>query len=289
MRDFIIATESNADLTQEYIEQNNILVIPHYYNVEENMYGGDVNITTQEFYQEMRNGKKVGTAASNPAVILDSFTEIAKEGKDILFLSFTSALSCGYQNICNGASEVMEDYPDCKITVIDTLAASLGEAILIQSALNMKAEGKSMDEVAEEIKALIPKINTLFTVDDLEYLYRGGRLSKTSAVIGNVINLKPILNINEEGSLVPFAKVRGRKKAFATMIEKMEATIGDYIDKQIFVGIVHCDEESAANTLKQMIEDKFGIKDFVIAQIGPSIGAHTGPGTVGVIYLGSNR
>lgn len=290
MREIIISTETNSDLSQEFLKENGILVIPHYYNVEETHYGDEGNcLTIKQFYDEMRAGKKVGTAASNPAVILEKFTEIAKQGKDIIHISFSSALSGGCQNIINGASEVMDEYPDCKIIVIDTLSASLGEGLMIKRAVDRKAEGKSIDEIADELRELSAHISIQFTVDDLEYLYRGGRLSKTSAVLGTVINLKPVLHIDDEGKLVPVAKVRGRKKSLLKMIENMEAKIGSYKDKQIFIGILHGDCEEDAMQLKSMIEEKFGYTEFMIEPIGPSIGAHSGPGTLGMVFLGDER
>lgn len=290
MRELIISTETNSDMSEEFITANNILVIPHYYNVEDKMYGEEGNrLTIKEFYDEMRAGKSVGTAASNPAVILDRFTEAAKAGKDILHISFSSGLSGGYQNIVNGANEVMEEYPDCKIMVVDTLSASLAEGMMIQLALNLKAEGKTIEEIYEEVSETSKHLSIQFTVDNLDYLYRGGRLSKTSAVLGNVIGLKPILHVNDEGKLVALDKVRGRKKSFAVMLDNMEKKIGSFKDKQIFIGIMHGDCEEEALAVKKMIEDRFGYDNFVIEPIGPSIGAHSGPGTIGLIFLGDER
>lgn len=289
MREFIISTETNSDLSREFLTQNDVLVIPHYYTVEEEEYGDGKELTIKQFYDEMRAGKRVGTMASNPAVILEKFTGFAKQGKDILHISFSSALSCGYQNIVNGANEVMEDYPDCNIIVIDTLSASLGEGIMIKKALDMKAEGKTIEETAQWIKEHLDHISVQFTVDDLEYLYRGGRLSKTSAVLGSMIQIKPVLHINEEGKLVPVAKVRGRKKAMSTLIENMEQLLGSYKDQQVFIGIIHGDCEEDAKKLAQLIKEEFGYDNFVIEPIGPSIGAHTGPGTMGLIYLAEHK
>ena len=292
MREIVISTETNSDMSRDFLEKNGILVIPHYYNVEEKVYGEEGNLLTiKEFYDEMRAGKKVGTAASNTAVILEKFTELAKQGKDILHISFSSGLSCGYQNIVNGANEVMENYPECKIVVVDTLSASLGEGMMLQLAVERRAEGRSIEEIAEEIRALSAHICIQFTVDDLEYLYRGGRLSKTSAILGTVINLKPVLHVNDEGKLVALAKVRGRKKSLSTMLENMEAKIGSYRDKekQIFIGILHGDCEEDAMLLKSMVQEKFGFDKILVEPIGPSIGAHSGPGTVGLVFLGDER
>ena len=290
MRQIVVSTETNNDMPEEFLAANGVCVIPHYYNVEEQVYGEEGNtISVKEFYDEMRAGKKVGTAASNPAVILDKFTEIAKSGKDILHISFSSALSSGCQNIINAADEVMEEYPDCKIIVIDTLSASLGEGVMIKVALDRIAEGKDIETIAAELRELSSHLCVLFTVDDLEYLYRGGRLSKTSAVLGTVINLKPILHVDDEGKLVALAKVRGRKKSISTLIDIMEANIGGFKDKQIFVGIIHGDAEEDAELLKSEITKRLGLTEFIISSIGPSIGAHSGPGTLGLVFLGETR
>lgn len=290
MREIIISTETNSDLPKEFLAENNILIIPHYYNVEEKTYGeGGETLTIKEFYDEMRAGKKVGTAASNPAVILDKFTQVAQQGKDIIHISFSSELSSGYQNIVNGANEVMEEYPDCTIKVVDTLSASLGEGVLIKAAIDMIKDGKDIDTIYQEVTNLAKHVSIQFTVDDLEYLYRGGRLSKTSAVIGSVINLKPVLHINDEGKLVALDKVRGRKKSLRTMVANMEAKIGSYKDKQIFIGILHGDCEEEALELKRMIEEKFSFDNYMLVPIGPSIGAHSGPGTLGLMFLGDER
>ena len=289
MREFIISTESNSDMDPAFLAENGVCVIPHYYTIEEEMYGEDKELTVKEFYDAMRAGKKAATMASNPAVILEKFGELAKQGKDILHISFSSALSSGYNNIVNGANEIMEEYPETKIIVIDTLSASLGEGMMIQKALEMKREGKSLEETGEWIKVNSPHINIQFTVDDLNFLYRGGRLSKSSAILGTVINIKPILYFNKEGKLVALDKVRGRKKSLATLVDNMAAQLGDYKDKQVFVGIVHGDCEEEAQNVASMITERLGYTNIVIRPIGPSIGAHSGPGAIGVIFLGNEK
>ena len=289
MRDFVISTETNSDMSQEFLKSNDILVIPHYYNVEEDMYGDGNELTIVEFYNEMRAGKKAGTAASNPAVIEERFTEVAKAGKDILHISFSSQLSCGCQNIINGGNAIKEDYPDFNIEVVDTLSGTLGEGMILQMAVELKKEGKTMAEVAQALREAVTHLNVLLTVDDLDTLYRGGRLSKTSAIVGGVIGIKPIIAINAEGKLAATGKARGRKKAFSMLLETMENNMGSYKDKQVFVGIAHGDAEEDALVLKKMIEEKFGIDKFVIEPIGPSIGAHTGPGAIGLAFLGDVR
>lgn len=289
MKEFIISTETNCDLSAEFIKTNNICVIPHYYTVDEEVYGDGKELTNKEFYDKMRDKHKVGTMASNPAVIEEMFTAIAKEGKDIIHISFSSALSGGCGNVQMVSNQIMEAYPEMKIVVIDTLAASLGEGIMIKKALDLKAEGKTIDETVSIIQDLCPHLNTLFTVDDLDYLYRGGRLSKTTAIVGSLVNIKPILKINEEGKLVAHSKVRGRNKSIQALVSMMEEQLGSYKGKQLEIGIMHGDCENDALTLKKLVEEKFGYTNFMIEPIGPSIGAHSGPGTLGIVFLGDHR
>ncbi|MBD5533056.1 MAG: DegV family protein [Lachnospiraceae bacterium] len=289
MRDYVIATESNADLDSAFVKEHDICVIPHYYTLDDEMYGEEKELTPHEFYEEMRAGKKAGTMASNPAVILDRFEKIAGEGKDILFISFSSALSSGINNIKNGADEVMEAHPEMKIVVIDTLSASAGEAMMIRKAVAMRGEGKTLDETAEWIKEHVKYLCALFTVEDLQYLYRGGRLSKSSAVLGGMINIKPILHINDEGKLVPLEKVRGRKKSLAVLLDHMAEQLGSFKDQQIMPSVIHGDCEEDANAVAQMMKEHFGFADVHVGQIGPSIGAHSGPGTIGLLFLGEKR
>lgn len=286
MREFVITTESNSDMDPVYLAENEVGVIPHYYTVEDEVYGDGRELSNKEFYDAMRAGKKATTMASNPAVILEKFGDYAKQGKDILHISFSSALSCGYANIVNGANEIMERYPETKIIVIDTLSASLGEGIMIRKAIEMKKDGKSLEETADWINEHCPHLNIQFTVDDLNFLYRGGRLSRSSAIFGTVINIKPILYFDKEGKLVALDKVRGRKNALTTLVDNMETRLGEFRDKQVFIGIVHGDCEADAKYIANVITERFGYTDIVIRPIGPSIGAHSGPGAVGIIFLG---
>ena len=289
MREFIITTDSNCDMDPEFLVENKVGVIPHYYTVEEEMYGDDRELTIRQFYDALREGKKSVTKASNPDIIRKRFGEYAEQGKDILHISFSSALSPAYDNIVNGANEIMAEYPEMKIIVIDTLSASLGEGIIISKAIEMKREGKSLEETAEWAQENIPHLNIQFTVDDLNFLYRGGRLSRSSAILGTVIDIKPILYVNREGKLVPFDKVRGRKKVLMTMVDNMAERLGEYKDKQVFIGVVHGDCEMDARYVANMITERFGYTDIVIRPIGPSIGVHTGPGAVALIFLGDEK
>lgn len=289
MREFVITTDSNCDMDQEYLSENGVGVIPHYYTVEDEVYGDGKVLPISEFYEALREGKKSITMASDPDVIRKRFEEYAKYGKDILHISFSSALSAACTNIESGADEIMAKYPEMKIIVIDTLSASLGEGIMIRKAIEMKREGKSIEEAAEWARENSPHLNIQLTVDDLNFLYRGGRLSKSSAILGTVTNTKPILYVDREGKLAPFDKVRGRKKVLMTMVENMAQRLGEYRDKQVFIGVVHGDCEMDARYVANMITERFGYTDIVIRPIGPSIGVHTGPGAVALIFLGDEK
>ncbi len=289
MREFVITTDSNCDLPSTYVAENKIGVIPHYYLVEEEVYGDGKELTVKEFYDAMREQKKVGTMASNPAVIEETFLRYCAEGKDVIHISFSSALSGGCSNVQMVAEQVMDEHPEMKIVVIDTLTVSLGEALMIMKAVELKNAGKTLEETVDCINGLLPHICVQFTVDDLNHLYRGGRLSKTSAVIGTVVNIKPILYVDDAGRLLALSKVRGRKKALHTLVDNMEERVGSFRDKQIAIGIAHGDCEEDALFVKQLIEERFGYHDFLITPVGPSIGAHSGPGGLGVIFMGDYR
>jgi len=289
MREFVITTETNTDLPESFLAENQIGVIPHYYMVEEEVYGGGRELSIKDFYQAMRETKKVGTMASNPAVIEEIFTAYAEEGKDILHISFSSTLSGGCGNVQMVAKQVMEEHPEMKIIVVDTLSVSLGEGIMIAKALELKAAGKSIEETADEVTALVPHICVQFTVDDLNHLYRGGRLSKTTAVLGTIVNIKPILYVNDEGKLVALDKVRGRQQSIKKLVDNMKARIGDWRDKQIFVGVVHGDCEEDAKKLADLVKAELGDVKMIIQPVGPSIGAHSGPGALGLLFLGETK
>lgn len=286
MREYVITTDSNCDMDPVYLAENEVGVIPHYYTVEDKVYGDGEELTIEEFYDALREGKHATTMASNPEVIKECFEEYAKQNKDILHISFSSALSVAYDNIVGGANEIMARYPEMKIIVIDTRSASLGEGIMICKALEMKREGKTLDETAEWVRVHCPHLNIQFTVDDLNFLYRGGRLSRSSAILGTVIDIKPLLYFDKEGMLVPFDKVRGRKKVLTTLVDNMAARLGEYKDKQVFIGVVHGDCEMDARYVANMITERFGYTDITIRPIGPSIGVHSGPGAVALIFLG---
>ncbi len=291
MRDFVIVTETTADLPASYIEENGLVTVPLYYQVEETVYGEEKHLELKEFFDAMRNGATPTTSASNPDNIRRTYIELIENGKDILHLAFTSGLSCSYNNAAFVAEDLKEDYPDAKITVIDTLCASMGQGLIVNSAVQMKKDGKSMDEIAEWVEAKKLNVCHQVTVEDLIYLYRGGRLKKSSAVLGTIINIKPLIHVTNEGKLLSFDKVRGRKKSLNTLVDNMIAAIDgyDYDVENEWVYISHGDCQEDAEYVKKQIEERIGVKKFMINYLSPTIGSHAGPGTVALFFYGKAR
>lgn len=291
MRDFVIVTETTADLPASYIEENGLVIVPLYYQIGETIYGEEQHLDLKEFFDAMRNGATPTTSASNPDTIRRTYIKLIESGKDILHLAFTSGLSCSYNNAAFVAEDLKEEYPDAKITVIDTLCASLGQGLIVNSALEMKKDGKSMDEIAAWVEAKKLNVCHQVTVDDLVYLYRGGRLKKSSAVLGTIINIKPLIHVTNEGKLFSFDKVRGRKKSLNTLVDNMVAAIDgyDYDVENEWVYISHGDCQEDAEYVKKQIEERIGVKKFIINYLSPTIGSHAGPGTVALFFYGKER
>ncbi|MBE5959966.1 MAG: DegV family protein [Lachnospiraceae bacterium] len=286
---FVITTESNSDLPAAYLKENEIGIIPHYYDMDGITYGEDKLLTDKEFYDRMRKGVMPTTMASNPEVIRETFISYAKQGLDILHISFSSELSGGYSNVAVGAKEVCEEYPDIKIIVIDTLNASLGEGMVIMKAVELRAQGRSIEQTADWLNNNKLHFCVQFTVDDLFHLHRGGRVSKTTAIVGSMINVKPILYINNQGALVALMNVRGRKKSLITLVDNMLAGMGQYYSKDATVCIVHGDVPGDAQFVADLVREKLPDANIVVNTIGPSIGAHSGPGALGICYMGDHR
>lgn len=289
MRDFVITADSNSDLPTDYIKEKNIGIIPHYYALEGITYGDELNLTPKEFYDMMRQGHMSTTMASNPEVIRKTFLNYVNQGLDILHISFSSALSGGCGNVMAGAREICEEHPEAKIIVIDTLNASLGEGMFVMKAVQMKEEGKTIDETASWLEEHKLEFCVRFTVDDLFHLQRGGRISKTTAVIGSIINIKPVLYINEEGRLVPYTTARGRKKSLSVILNDMIESMGKYKDEPDIICIAHGDAPDDADYLASLVKEKLPHKQIVINTISPSIGSHSGPGAIGLCFMGEKR
>lgn len=289
MNKFIITSDTTADLPMDYIEKNEIGILPMSFQMEGKAYSGDEKLDVKDFYNKMRNGSMPTTSQINPIQAKAKLVEYLKKGYDVLHISFSSGLSGSYNNVRIAAMELNEEYTKNKVIVVDSLSVSLGEALLVNKAVELKNQGNSIDEVAMWLEENKSKVCQLFTVDDLNHLYRGGRVSKTTAILGSVIGVKPIIHVDDEGRLIPIAKVRGRKQSLSKLIENMEKSIGRYVSENKIIFISHGDAYEEAEALGDRIKEKFGIKDIMISPIGPIIGAHSGPGTVAVFFIGEKR
>ncbi len=289
MSDYVIVTDSSCDLPAEWVATNHVEVIPLSVDIDGKTYRNfpdERDIKLHDFYQMLR-AKKVGkTTQLSPDAFVQTVEPLLKEGKDILALGFSSALSGTYNSMRLGAEELRERYPDRKMVIIDTLSASLGQGMLVYRANELKQEGKSLDTVAQYIEDNKLRLNHLFTVDDLGTLKRGGRLTASLAFIGTILNLKPVMRMDNEGRLVPWGKKHGRKVALRALIERMEETIME--DRLIFISHGDCLDE--AEQLKATIVALHpNTKVFLINHVGPVIGAHSGPGTMALFFFGRER
>lgn len=288
-RKFIITTESTSDFASDYCVDKDIIEFPLFYYVNDVAYGGNTGKTMPNgiFYEEMRNDAKVSTAATAPESLKETFTKKVEEGFDILHIAFSSALSASCNNANFVAQEVMEDHPGSRIVVVDSLAASAGQGLLVDYAYRMREDGKSLDEVAAWVEENRVNLVHEFTVEDLKYLRKGGRISKTVAIVGTIINVKPVLHVDNNGCLVPLSKVRGRKKALLTLVNDMEAKFIKGVTNKIFIS--HGDSIEDAKFVGNLIKERYGITDITYSYISPTIGSHAGPGTIALFYLGKNR
>ena len=226
MREFVITVNSTVDLPKEWLKERNVPVLPLKYTIDGQTYQDMEGLSAKEFFQKLREGHMSVTSQINPEEAREMMEPFLKEGKDVLHLAFSSGLSGSYNSVRLAAEELKEEYPDRKILVVDSLCASLGEGLFVYKAVQMKEAGASVDEVAAWLEEHKQNFCHVFTVDDLFHLYRGGRVSKAAAIVGTMINLKPLLHVDDEGHLIPLSKVRGRKKSLATLVSMMEERIG---------------------------------------------------------------
>ena len=284
---YIISTDSTADLPESYVKEHGIAVQFLSYAFGDTVFGLDTQLEPHAFYERMRSGEMPTTNACIPDEVQNSFERYLKEGYDILHISFSSGLSASHNNARIAANELAEQYPDRKIVLVDSLCASLGQGLLVHYAVTMKERGKSMEEVAEWLEQNKLHLCHQFTVDDLFHLHRGGRVSKTTAIIGTLINVKPVLHVDDEGHLTSLCNVRGRKKALLKLVEHMGEQIDCYQNDVVFISHGDCLED--AEFVAAQVKERFGIENILIDYVSPTIGAHSGPGTVALFFLGKNR
>ncbi len=288
MRDYVIYTDSGCDLSPALLAEWGIPYksLTFRFDGEEKEYdNGEMAI--KEFYDKMREGGVAKTAAVNKETFAIAFREIIGEDKDILYIGFSSGLSTTYNSARLAATELREEYPDAKILTVDTLAASAGQGLLVYLAKKKKAEGASIEDCAAYLEEIKLNMCHWFTVDDLVYLKRGGRVSSTAAFFGNALGIKPVMHVDNEGHLVNVMKVRGRRTAISTMADKLGETALDLQNGVIYIS--HGDCLADAELLADMIADKFGGHVELITDVGAVIGAHSGPGTLALFFLGKER
>lgn len=292
MAKFTLVTDSTCDLPIDYYRAHNVELLYLSCIMDGVTYDGKTNILDEKkFYEQVRTGALPTTSQVNPEQAGQCFNEILKKDNNILYLAFSSGLSGTYQSGVIAANEIKEENPDANIVVIDTLCASLGEGLLLYYAIKLRDEDKTLEEVAEWVEAHKLNVAHAVTVDDLFHLQRGGRISKASAVIGSMINIKPMIHVNDEGRLINIGKMRGRKKALSNLLDMMEERLGSYkpLEKNEMIMISHSDCEDDARAVADMIKEKYGYNNFLINMIGPVIGSHTGAGTVALFFMADKR
>lgn len=289
MREYVITTDNNSDLPEEYYKEHGVGCTYLSYSMDGKNYTHGNFLPEHEFYQAMRNGSLPTTAQVNPESARQLMEPYLKEGKDVLHIAFSSGLSGSYNSARIAAEELQEEYPERSVQVIDSLAASLGQGLLVHLACQHKEAGEDMDTVIKWIEENRLHIVHLFTVDDLFHLHRGGRVSKTTAIVGSMLNIKPILHVNNEGKLINIGKSRGRKKALQELVNLMDQKIGSLRDSCSTIFISHGDCEEDARYVEKKVREKYNIQTVIINNVGATIGAHSGPGTLALFFVGDER
>jgi DegV family protein with EDD domain len=290
MRDYVIITDSTADLPLEIIEKLNIDVIPMSFDMgDENYthYPDEREIKIHDFYDRLKNGENSVTTQINYFTYKESFDTFLKDGKDILYIAFSSGLSGTYNSSQLAIKELKEEYPERKIVSVDSLSASIGEGLLVYNAVMKKEEGMTMEELVKWIEEHRNNMCHWFTVEDLHHLKRGGRISSVEAIIGTTLKIKPVLSVDDEGKLVNVTKVRGDKKSLEKLLDKMIEDGTNLKDQTIIIG--HGDSLERAEYLANLIREKKLVNDIIINTIGPIIGTHTGQGMIGLTFIGNKN
>ena len=287
MRDYVITVNSTVDLPKEWLKERHVPAVPLRYTIDGTTYTDMEGLSAKEFFAKLREGKMSVTSQVNPEEAVEALEPYVKEGKDILHLGFSSGLSGTLNSMRIGAQMLEEKYPGSKVIVIDTLCACLGEGLLLYYALKEKAKGKTIEEVAQWVEDNKLHICHNVTVDDLNHLHRGGRVSKTTAVIGTLVQIKPIIHMDNAGKLQVIGKERGRKKSLNKIVD-MAAVQSRGWENDI-VMITHGDCIEDAEYVAKLVREKMGIDNILINNIGTVIGSHTGPGVVAVFCMGNKR
>ena len=290
MNNYILISDSSTDLTPELMKESNVEILPLTFIIDGKSYSNYLDereMPIKEFYSLLRNGKIVTTGQVNVKNFLDVFENYLKNGLDILYIAFSSGLSGTYNSATIAAAELSQKYPERKIIVADSLSASMGEGLLVYLAAQKAKRGAGIDEVAKWVEENKLNLCHWFTVDDLMFLKRGGRVSSAAALMGTALGIKPVMHVDNEGHLIPISKVRGRRKSLDALVSKMEESAINPKEQVVFISHGDCIED--AEYLAKQIKSKLKVKDIKINTIGPVIGAHSGPGTMALFFLGSER
>lgn len=290
MNDFILATDSSIDLTKEMADDLGLEVIPLSVLIEDKVYfnyldGRDIKV--EDFYQLVREHKKMSTSQVTTNEFKDFFTSFLDKGKDVIYISFSSALSGTYSGAIQTQSELVKLYPKQKLIVLDSLCASMGQGLLLTYVSRLKKAGKSIDEIAKWVEENKTNVCHLFTVGDLDQLRRGGRLSATTAFIGNLLSIKPLLHVSLEGKLVQAGKIYGRKRSLDALVNSMVNSIVAPEGQTVYISHGDCYED--ALFVKEAIMKRLPVKEIIINYVGPVIGSHSGIGTIAIFYMGKER
>ncbi|MCR6514891.1 DegV family protein [Clostridium sp. LY3-2] len=288
MANFYILTDSSCDLPKDLIEKNSIDYLGLICNFNNKDYIEDcgTSLSYSDFYEEIRKGTMPTTSQINSFRFSETFLEYAKSEKPLLYVSFSSSLSGTYNSALIAKEETLEQYPNAKIEIIDSKSASLGVGLLVMESCKLRDSGYTLDDAVKYLNDFKYKINHIFTVDDLNHLKRGGRISSAAATFGSLLNIKPILRVSNEGSLVSYSKVKGRKKSIKTLFEEIKNRIVDPQNQTIYISHADCMED--ALKLSDMIKEEFSIP-VVINYIGLAIGSHTGANALAIFCTGNNR
>jgi len=288
MKDFVIFTDSACDMDPAILASWGISYAQLHFRFEgEDKEYLNYDMSARDFYANMRAGRVPKTSAVNQMDFEDAWSEIAASGKDILYVAFSSGLSTTYNTGCLAAADVMDEYPDCKIVCVDSLSASIGLGIILKKVAEKKNSGASLDECASYIEEIKMNINHWFTVDDLKYLRKGGRIGAAAAKVASAVGIKPVLNMDEEGHLVFKYICRGRKKAIKALVNEYEKRSNS--ESKDYAILCHSDCLGDVIRLQDEINAQFGFKPDCVQDVGPVIGSHTGPGVLSVCFFGNRR
>lgn len=281
---FKILTDSTADLPESWALENDVQILGLTIQLDGTTYEtvGDKKLTSEQLLSKMEASSQPTTSQINVGQFEDIFRGYAEIGMPVLYIAFASVLSGTYQSAVMARDMVLEDFPEAVIRIIDTKAASMGEGILVMKAVEAKAAGQSLEQVVALIKSLVPKVKTYFLVDDLNHLMRGGRISKTAALMGSLVNIKPVIAVKGDGRLDSVAKVRGKKKA---QTEVVRMTLEDIADPRVVIAYAGADSQEVAQVLKNQLLASEQVNEVLILPLGPVISTHTGPGTLGLFSI----